>query len=441
MQNCGGFHSQLTSIMDILCKAAVAEISKLVEDSYCAMRLEIHRSRSDNEGLKRRLRWLERELVTARGGAPRGSEPGERAHVPVCEVDAEDFPPLEQQQPELESKMRPGSVRGVTQHEAFEDTLEPQSTECSDGGLGVLQFVVKPEHDETLLVQSLSPSESEHDRSGLKSLSLEYPGQERSNQLWTSFTQEDSDIDTDYLDCSHAAETYSRLSAHTESQAVPARVEGSLNSLSSLRMSCDPTFSTVTVKEEMEVNCQASKSASTIAHAKREQFGGKAESRQKGNSQMEKQRRTDRNAQRSSMDIIQNDNKCHSAKKGKPQKAGSGKKWFICTHCGKSLAYFSCYKVHLRSHTGEKPYRCLQCGKSFTQQSNLTKHESVHSGKKPFGCSQCGKSFRHRYNLTLHQRVHSGEKPFHCTLCGKSFAQSCHFKRHQLCHEADKSYS
>ncbi|KPP64436.1 hypothetical protein Z043_117218, partial [Scleropages formosus] len=147
------------------------------------------------------------------------------SHVPVCEVDAEDFPPLEQQQPELESKMRPGSVRGVTQHEAFEDTLEPQSTECSDGGLGVLQFVVKPEHDETLLVQSLSPSESEHDRSGLKSLSLEYPGQERSNQLWTSFTQEDSDIDTDYLDCSHAAETYSRLSAHTESQAVPARVE------------------------------------------------------------------------------------------------------------------------------------------------------------------------------------------------------------------------
>lgn len=62
MQNCADFHSQLTSIMDILAKAAVAEIIKVVENNCCVLRLEINRSQNENERLKRKIQWMESEL-------------------------------------------------------------------------------------------------------------------------------------------------------------------------------------------------------------------------------------------------------------------------------------------------------------------------------------------------------------------------------------------
>lgn len=60
-----GFHSQLTSIMEALTKAAVAEICELVDDSYAVLRLEIARSQKENEALRRKLELI--ESIIARG--------------------------------------------------------------------------------------------------------------------------------------------------------------------------------------------------------------------------------------------------------------------------------------------------------------------------------------------------------------------------------------
>lgn len=60
-----GFHSQLTSIMEALTKAAVAEICELVDDSYAVLRLEITRSHKENEALRRKLELI--ESIIARG--------------------------------------------------------------------------------------------------------------------------------------------------------------------------------------------------------------------------------------------------------------------------------------------------------------------------------------------------------------------------------------
>lgn len=65
------FHSQLTSIMEALAKAAVAEICELVDDSYAGLQLEISRSRKENEALRRKLQLIEGIIHRDTGGPSR----------------------------------------------------------------------------------------------------------------------------------------------------------------------------------------------------------------------------------------------------------------------------------------------------------------------------------------------------------------------------------
>lgn len=59
MATCIPFQTQLSSIMEVLVKAAVTEISKLVDDKCAFLHLEISRKQSENELLKRKLLLLE----------------------------------------------------------------------------------------------------------------------------------------------------------------------------------------------------------------------------------------------------------------------------------------------------------------------------------------------------------------------------------------------
>ncbi|KAG7232059.1 hypothetical protein INR49_009942 [Caranx melampygus] len=59
------FASQVAAIMDMLVKAAVAEITKLVEDGSVVLRLEVSRKDGEIEELKRSLNLMEIELRKA----------------------------------------------------------------------------------------------------------------------------------------------------------------------------------------------------------------------------------------------------------------------------------------------------------------------------------------------------------------------------------------
>lgn len=59
------FHSQLTSIMEALTRAAVTEICELVDESYAVLQLELSRSHQENEALRRKLELI--ESIIARG--------------------------------------------------------------------------------------------------------------------------------------------------------------------------------------------------------------------------------------------------------------------------------------------------------------------------------------------------------------------------------------
>ncbi|KAJ8336440.1 hypothetical protein SKAU_G00376600 [Synaphobranchus kaupii] len=67
MTNCVHFQTQITTIMEIMTKSAIAEITKLFDDSSSVLCFKISRSLNENEALKKKLQSLQRELRTARG--------------------------------------------------------------------------------------------------------------------------------------------------------------------------------------------------------------------------------------------------------------------------------------------------------------------------------------------------------------------------------------
>ncbi|XP_017165399.1 uncharacterized protein LOC108167075 [Poecilia reticulata] len=79
---------------------------------------------------------------------------------------------------------------------------------------------------------------------------------------------------------------------------------------------------------------------------------------------------------------------------------------FACNYCGKCFTSSRSLETHVRVHTGERPYSCAQCGKRFTQSGHLKTHQSVHTGERPFSCEHCGKRFAAKQNLRIHQQKH-----------------------------------
>ncbi|XP_045061891.1 zinc finger and SCAN domain-containing protein 31-like isoform X3 [Coregonus clupeaformis] len=91
--------------------------------------------------------------------------------------------------------------------------------------------------------------------------------------------------------------------------------------------------------------------------------------------------------------------------------------------------------------TTERRFSCTFCGKSFQRFSELKVHLRSHTGEKPYTCEQCGRSFTKTCNLIRHAVVHSGEKPYECTQCGKCFTQRSNMTSHQRTHIGESPVS
>lgn len=70
MANCVAFQSKLTSIMEMLAKAAVVEISKLWEDGFTLVQAELRRRENEIEALNRKLVLMENERLSVLSQAP-----------------------------------------------------------------------------------------------------------------------------------------------------------------------------------------------------------------------------------------------------------------------------------------------------------------------------------------------------------------------------------
>ncbi|XP_037317949.2 uncharacterized protein LOC119211267 [Pungitius pungitius] len=93
------------------------------------------------------------------------------------------------------------------------------------------------------------------------------------------------------------------------------------------------------------------------------------------------------------------------------------------------------------SHGALKSLDCSFCGERFLSREDLIAHRASHTGEPPVLCSFCGKSFVNKTTLSIHMRIHTGEKPYACAQCGKRFTQNGSLKIHLRTHSGEKPYT
>ncbi|XP_008406181.1 zinc finger protein 329 isoform X2 [Poecilia reticulata] len=112
-------------------------------------------------------------------------------------------------------------------------------------------------------------------------------------------------------------------------------------------------------------------------------------------------------------------------------------------HCFTTLPNSVSFKPHKQSHKGTgqgSSYICNQCGKTFTQACNLKVHQRIHLGQGLHLCSHCGKGFPSFANLKTHKCGQTGNKPYCCAVCGNKFSRLWNLKLHQRIHTQEKPH-
>ncbi|KAL1023652.1 hypothetical protein UPYG_G00044090 [Umbra pygmaea] len=105
----------------------------------------------------------------------------------------------------------------------------------------------------------------------------------------------------------------------------------------------------------------------------------------------------------------------------------------------------------LQEQVGEGPgvrHDCNQCTMTFPDAGSLKTHKQTHKtvigsntgSGPPYSCTQCGKTFTQACNLKVHQRVHQAEGLHLCSHCGKGFGSFCDLKVHKCSQTTDKPY-
>ncbi|XP_031720445.1 zinc finger and SCAN domain-containing protein 2 [Anarrhichthys ocellatus] len=125
------------------------------------------------------------------------------------------------------------------------------------------------------------------------------------------------------------------------------------------------------------------------------------------------------------------------------QAGGRGGRRQTCNQCSMSFPDSASLKAHRQTHKGTgqvPPYSCTQCGKTFTQACNLKVHQRIHSGQGLHLCSHCGKGFPSFSDLKTHKCGQTGDKPYCCTVCGNKFSRLWNLKLHRRIHTQEKPH-
>ncbi|KAM7379715.1 hypothetical protein PAMP_005246 [Pampus punctatissimus] len=373
------FQTQLLSVMDVVAKAAVAEIHRRVDDSCAVLRLEVNRSRRDIDLLKKKCEVMEAELRRSRFRARKKASRAE-------------------QQPSFENAADPGSL--VSPTDGYETFPEQQLNRNQSETELIVKLEKVKEPDENAI-----PLESGH----------KFVVEETNGQAWSSNL------------CRDAADP--RFSyVGRQNEQIPSVFTSQSGLVDML-----PRIHSVGKSHSVMVSAaRAKKRARTFAFKRPQQDEGHSALSQINSTDQSSIPLPTQHPYRDSTPHMTNPNEnlmmapnpaalafCGLSRGGgsggstfglarrmrTPWRSGIGEKRFSCTYCDKSFMRFSQLKEHLRSHTGEKPFSCTQCGRSFTKQCNLIRHAVVHSGEKPYECSLCGKCFTQRSSLKSHQKT------------------------------------
>ncbi|XP_010886541.2 zinc finger protein 316 [Esox lucius] len=126
---------------------------------------------------------------------------------------------------------------------------------------------------------------------------------------------------------------------------------------------------------------------------------------------------------------------------------GAGRR-HACSQCPMTFPDSGSLKAHKQSHRSARgsgagsgpPYSCNQCGKTFTQACNLKVHQRVHQAEGLHLCSHCGKGFASFSDLKRHKCSQTTDKPYCCSLCGNKFSRLWNLKLHRRIHTQEKPH-
>ncbi|KAI2668025.1 Zinc finger protein 182 [Labeo rohita] len=390
------FQAQLVSIMDIVAKAAVAEINRRVEESCAVIRLELSRSRKDIDALKRKCVIMDSELRRVKGRGRRRvwmCGTSERFPTPFKTLRDADAAAIRDQD------QNPDQTHNIQQTVcSLEEGIgapaikqEQQEQESGSGAGGNCLF----DHEEQNIQQIQAQENMENQKPPLGASEIqnthfthsqthaerEKREEERLNVLGLQVKAEKDDeeprVHLRFAQLWTAVpETSAEIQVENTERTFPMSQNTTVFSTEMSRNTLHPVETQMELYEPEQINANDQMMSAVVDTV----HGPPASVRRL------------RTRWRSSVDA---------------------EKRFSCSFCEKSFSRFSQLKEHLRSHTGEKPFACAQCGRSFTKHCNLIRHAVVHSGEKPYQCGQCGKRFTQRSSLKSHQRTHSGAWDHH----------------------------
>ncbi|KAM6919202.1 uncharacterized protein FYW49_008721 [Xenentodon cancila] len=466
MATCIPFQTQLSSIMEVLVEAAVAQISKLVDDKCAFLHLEISRKDTENQMLKRKLLMMESKNAQLQRGFENfmdgRTDVGSNCHpsagdikFPEIEDAAVSFTIKEESPdealwnsdptaPACPAVQYPNAANApenpqISHPEASRQKPSGFSGSYSSGQHGVdingLQFTIKMEKEEDQL--AFRQDRCQHGVGKQNPVAADFSMDERDSQLWSSIV-EGNVIDTGFPDFSSVVEEYSStFSEHSEAANVVSHSSKSppVQQPSSQR-SCNGTYGgDYLVPQLSHFQSRPSAFLSQQDKQKEQIFPQRNAAHAAQLSQAEEQ--SDGETVTGDGPVVTHSHNAFTSSfyTHTPHKALSGgPRVYACSQCGKSFNRLHQFKLHQQSHKRKRAFWCTVCGKTFQCSSHLSMHHRTHTGEKPYGCGQCGKRFTQQSSLRVHQRTHSGERPYSCSQCGKTFILMHHLKRHRIIH-------
>ncbi|XP_056144401.1 zinc finger protein 629-like [Lampris incognitus] len=435
------FHSQLSSIMEVMARTAMIQVCKLVDEDSAELRSELSRAMADNAALTEKLRLLEGELKTIRSEAPKssvycratgvqtggfgveaghvtgsptidgifgkdwcmnlwkGKDPyGDSLEIVSCSAQSSDDSAVlssnhitlteikEDCEKEIASPCSPEafSLDGKVEECLAHETEAPHIEYCIDN-TDILSIA---QEDQSVSIDSFGQS-SLH----LGPITIEEAEEEHST-IVVPIDEEDSGDVQFIIESKKPFITPVGEPVQSEIQTLPGDSEHNTD-FESDEDKCDNlnTFNVQTKSNTNKDKFRCEICSRAFFHKRTLTLHMKTH--KSTFCQICKQRFP--RGQKLATHMCVSPAHPHSSHKS-------------CHLCGKTFANPSALRVHFVVHTGEKPHRCDLCGKGFTQKGNLKCHLRIHTGEQPFCCTECGRTFTQKVTLNHHLRAHRKEK-------------------------------